>query len=191
VTRVLFLGPPDSMILRILEGGPDPVASTAEPIGVGDLVRERPGILVSHGYRHLVRRPVLEVMGWQAVNLHIALLPWNRGADPNLWSWVEDTPKGVTLHWMDEGLDSGPIIAQRQVDFWPGETLRSSYTWLQICAAALFKDWWPAIRAGRAPRLAQVGGGSFHRIRDRVPLEPLLARGWDTRVAALAGGGVA
>ena len=46
------------------------------------------------------------------VNLHPALLPWNRGADPNVWSIVERTPAGATLHWMDAGVDTGDIIAQ-------------------------------------------------------------------------------
>ncbi|MEM9666371.1 MAG: formyltransferase family protein, partial [Bacteroidota bacterium] len=46
------------------------------------------------------------------VNLHPGLLPYNRGAYPNVWSLVDQTPAGVTLHQIDAGIDTGPVLAQ-------------------------------------------------------------------------------
>ena len=43
----------------------------------------------------------------------MSYLPWNRGADPNFWSILEDTPKGVTIHIMDESIDTGDILYQK------------------------------------------------------------------------------
>ena len=53
----------------------------------------------------------------QAINLHISYLPFNRGAHPNFWSFVDNSPKGVTIHEIDEGLDTGPIIHQKKLSF--------------------------------------------------------------------------
>jgi methionyl-tRNA formyltransferase len=51
------------------------------------------------------------------INLHIGYLPFNRGFHPNLWSFLENTPSGVTIHEIDKGLNTGPIILQKQINF--------------------------------------------------------------------------
>jgi methionyl-tRNA formyltransferase len=141
--------------------------------------------LVSHGYRRIVSRDVLSCFPNRAINLHISLLPWNRGADPNLWSWAEATPKGVSIHLMDEGIDTGPIIAKRPVEMYAddGWTLATSYTELQRNILDLFRETWPSIYADAFTATAQVGAGSAHRIADKNRLAHLLARGWDTPCA--------
>ena len=60
--------------------------------------------------------------------MHISLLPWNRGYHPNIWSFLEDTPKGVTIHYINEGIDTGDIIVQKEIVIDEDkETLKSSY----------------------------------------------------------------
>ena len=97
-------------------------------------------LTLSYTYRYILTREILETLGGNVVNLHNSYLPWNRGADPNLWSIVENTPRGVTLHYMDTGLDKGAIIAQKLVGKDVGETLRSSYEKLDKEAKKLFKE---------------------------------------------------
>ena len=123
----------------------------------------------------------------RAINLHISCLPWNRGADPNLWSFLDDTPKGVTIHFLDEGLDTGPIMAQEEVDFGVGATLKSSYDDLSRKIEELFIRLWPSIRLGKIHAREQPPGGSFHHRKDRGTVEHLLYSGWDTPVADLIG----
>lgn len=53
-------------------------------------------------------------VGW--INMHPSLLPYNRGKHPYYWSIVEGTPHGVTLHLIDEGVDTGPILFQSKID---------------------------------------------------------------------------
>ena len=102
-----------------------------------------------------------------AINLHPAFLPYNRGAHPNIWSIVEDTPAGATLHCMDESVDTGDIIAQRQGEIEPTDTGQSLYSKLECCSLDLFKDTWPLIRSGDAARSAQHKGiGTYHRSSD-------------------------
>ncbi len=184
--RVLFLGPDESPTSGYLRQFGEDVAATANPIDPQTVRERQPEFVVSHGYRHIIAPNVLALMPDRAINLHISYLPWNRGADPNLWSWIEDTPKGVTIHYIDAGVDTGDIIAQRKVSFGAEETLSSSYARLQAEIDQLFREQWPAIRSGRCARRAQQGEGSSHRVADRERVEHLLAAGWDTSVGWLA-----
>jgi methionyl-tRNA formyltransferase len=47
------------------------------------------------------------------LNIHPAALPFNRGCHHSFWAIMDSTNLGATLHWMSEGLDEGPIIAQK------------------------------------------------------------------------------
>lgn len=139
---------------------------------------------VSYGYRHILKPNVLAIL--PVVNLHIAYLPWNKGADPNLWSWIENTPKGVTIHWCDHGVDTGDIIAQRTTDMNWDETLATSYQKLHADILDLFRETWPKIRSNEAPRTPQAKTyGSFHRMKDKEDVAHLLKEGWDTKVYEL------
>jgi methionyl-tRNA formyltransferase len=97
--------------------------ASAEPITTaGDY-----DLIVSYNYRHIVPRHLCEAWAGRAVNCHPSALPWNRGAHPNLWAWIDGTPHGVTIHTLAPGLDTGAIVAQRIVDLPPTGTLRTSY----------------------------------------------------------------
>jgi methionyl-tRNA formyltransferase len=184
---VLFLGRADSDVLAHLRAVEPAVVALGpdEPVDAARVRAVDPVAAVVHGYRRLIRPPVLDLLPGRIVNLHISLLPWNRGSDPNLWSFVDDTPKGVTIHHVDPGLDTGDIVAQRELAFGDEETLGSTYAALQAALLELFLATWPAIRAGTAPRTPQRGPGSAHRSADRAAVEHLLTAGWETRVGAL------
>lgn len=128
--------------------------------------------IISYGYHHIIKEPWLSKYAGRMINLHISLLPWNRGADPNYWSWRDHTPKGVTIHQIDAGIDTGPILAQAVCPMTAGHTLRSSYEALHAQMVALFAATWPGIRAGTITPTPQSGGGSFHRKSD-CTLPPL------------------
>jgi methionyl-tRNA formyltransferase len=51
------------------------------------------------------------------LNLHISLLPLNRGAHPAAWAIREGTKHGVTIHKIDSGLDTGEIVYQEEIDY--------------------------------------------------------------------------
>lgn len=186
---VLFLGREDSPVLAHLRQVEPSVVTLGpeEPLTMELIGELDPALAVVHGYRLILRRPVLDRLPDRIVNLHISHLPYNRGADPNLWSLLEDTPAGVTIHYVDEGVDTGDIIAQRRLEIGDGETLATSYAALQAAMLELFAEHWPAIRDGRCGRRPQVGPGTSHRVADRAAVEHLLTAGWDTPVAELRG----
>jgi methionyl-tRNA formyltransferase len=185
---VLFLGRDDSPVLAHLRAAEGAVRAWGpeRELTAGDVRALAPAHVVSHGYRRILRPPVLAA-GPVFVNLHIALLPYNRGADPTLWSVLEDTPAGVTIHHIDAGVDTGDVIARRAVALAGDDTLATAYARLQDALLALFAETWPALRAGTAPRAAQPREGTEHRVADRAAVEHLLTAGWDTPVAALRG----
>src|SRR5262245_54565473 len=87
------------------------------------------GVSVLFGY--ILTRDLLSLMPHGCVNLHPAYLPYNRGAYPNVWSIVDGTPAGVTLHSIDAGIDTGPIIARREVPIDPTDTGETLYRKLE------------------------------------------------------------
>ncbi|HEX6010019.1 MAG TPA: phosphoribosylglycinamide formyltransferase [Actinomycetota bacterium] len=80
--------------------------------------------VVCAGYMHLLTRHFLERFPERIVNVHPSLLPEFPGAraiDDALAAGVEET--GVTIHYVDEGLDSGSVIRQEPVPVHPADTL--------------------------------------------------------------------
>ena len=95
-------------------------------------------IIVSYNHPFILPEDVFTAPRLGAINLHVSYLPWNRGADPNFWSHAEHTPKGVSVHHIDAGLDTGDLIAREAVEFPEAATLRTSYETLQGRLQALF-----------------------------------------------------
>jgi methionyl-tRNA formyltransferase len=127
----------------------------------------RPDIGLSVLFGYILAPEFLIMFPHGVVNLHPAFLPYNRGAYPNVWSIVERTPAGVTLHYIDAGVDTGDIIAQRQVPIEPVDTGETLYRKLEQACIELFKEAWPLIRSGRAPRIRQRSDkGTYHRTKD-------------------------
>ena len=189
--RVLLLGPARPALEARIASLGDELVRTEARLDSDDPLLAGADFLISYGFRHLIPASVLAPFGERAINLHISLLPWNRGADPNLWSYLEDTPKGVSIHVLDVGLDTGPLIAQREVCDEPDDTLKTSYERLVTEIEALFCEVWPDVRASRVVSREQQGGGSVHRSADKQPYKNLLTVGWDTPVSTLRGVAIA
>jgi len=148
-------------------------AQLQEPAVLEAIKTLRPDLGVSALFGYILRRELLDLMPNGCINVHPAMLPYNRGAYPNVWSIVEDTPAGVTIHFMDEGVDTGDIIAQRQVPVEPVDTGASLYHKLEQTCIELFQETWPLIRSSQAPRIPQPQGGTFHRTRDVARIDEI------------------
>jgi len=187
--KVLLLGGdnPDSRKLKeYLIHDKNNVMFMVGKVSLDELKRFLPDIIISYGYRFILGKEIFSFPMLGTINLHISYLPWNKGADPNFWSHIERTPKGVTIHYINEGIDTGDIIAQRIVVFFEDDTLKTSYVQLQVAIQNLFLKYWPSIKNGDSPRIKQVGKGSFHLSRDKDVFGFLLADlGWDTPIKKL------
>lgn len=136
-------------------------------------------LVVSFGYRYIISSDMLSKTNGNVVNLHISYLPWNRGAHPNFWSFFDCTPSGVSIHLIDEGIDTGPIIFQNYVNFNQNEvTFRNTYNRLITEIEELFVDNIKSIIARSYNIKTQRRYGSFHKKSD-LPKE---FSGWDSVV---------
>ena len=185
--NILLLGPYRKDLIDFLSSFGDKVTTTEIPLTGDSECLFNSDFIISYGYSHILKKNILDRFPNKAINFHISLLPWNRGADPNLWSFLEDTTKGVTIHYLDYGIDTGDILAQQEVDYMPEDTLRTSYERLSKTIEELFRKVWPNIRSGKQKPIPQPDGGSYHRLSDRATFEYLFTKGWDTPVADLIG----
>lgn len=176
--KILVLSPyPEQLLPALSIPGDEIVVSTATPAEWPDA-----DFIVSYGYRTIIDKLTLLKYKSRIINLHISALPWNRGADPNFWSWFDETPKGVSIHEVDEGIDTGPVYGVSQIRFKPDHTLRSSYDVLQRTAALFFFSMWPQIRTGDIEPKPQIHNGSYHRSADKNKFFSSLPNGFDTPV---------
>lgn len=74
-------------------------------------------LIISFGYKHILTKDILENYKKPIINLHMSYLPFNKGAHPNFWSFMDNTPSGVTIHEINEKIDSGNIIVQKLIHF--------------------------------------------------------------------------
>jgi methionyl-tRNA formyltransferase len=82
-----------------------------------------PDLIVVAAYGQILRPSVLEIPRLGVLNVHASLLPRWRGAAPVQAALLAgDTVTGVTIMKLDEGMDTGPIVAKREVPILPGET---------------------------------------------------------------------
>jgi methionyl-tRNA formyltransferase len=130
-----------------------------------NVIREvEPHYVVSCGYRHIVPEEILDIPNEGCLNLHSSYLPYNRGANPNVWSIVDNTPAGVTIHWMDSGIDTGDMVARKKVQAEFSDTGKDLYEKLEDAQVELFQEVWPDIPTGELSETTQSkDAGTSHQ----------------------------
>jgi methionyl-tRNA formyltransferase len=100
---------------------------------------------VSFYYRVMVKQKDLDQFKYGVINNHPGKLPEVRGAFTNIWPISAGAPCGVTVQLMDAGLDTGPIIAEREVEIFATDTGENLWNRLVDNQYRLFCDTWPRI----------------------------------------------
>jgi folate-dependent phosphoribosylglycinamide formyltransferase PurN len=130
------------------------VADFNAPRALAFLRAVRPDLAVFTG-GGLVRRPLLEACGRALLNPHMGILPAYRGIDVVEWPFLEGRQAhpelGITLHLIDPGIDTGPIVTSRRVPIQRGDTLERLRTRYEPVMVDLLLE---GIRLGRDGRLA-------------------------------------
>lgn len=138
-------------------------------------------LVISYGYRHILKKDIIESSPAPIINLHISYLPWNRGAHPNFWSFFDSTPSGVSIHLIDENIDTGPILYQKYVNFRTEEkTFSQTYNRLMQEIEQLFQENIESIVANTFVAIPQRRMGSYHCLSDL----PENFSGWDSNIQA-------
>ena len=105
--------------------------------------------------------------GW--LNFHPSFLPFNRGKNPNFWCLVDETICGVSLHFIDEGIDTGNIVAQRKfLTSWE-DTGKTIYEKSLNTILELFKETFPKLKNDQLIQTKQnPNDGSYHRSSEQT-----------------------
>jgi len=180
--KILFLGYENSSLIKHIQKT-DEVISTSKYINLSEIKEYKPDFIISYGYKYIIKDEVLRFYPNRVINLHISLLPWNRGYYPNFWSFYENTPKGVTIHLIDEGIDTGAILFQKEIMFTNKEdTLERTYNRLRREIEKLFIKNWKSIHKGDINPYPQTSiFGSHHYRRDLEHHWEKLVDGWKTK----------
>jgi len=92
-----------------------PSGSVNAPEFLDALRRRQPDLLVSVGANQVFRRALIDLAPRGCLNLHSALLPRHRGLMPSFWALRHgDAEAGVSVFFVDEGIDTGPLLVQRR-----------------------------------------------------------------------------
>lgn len=173
--NVLMLGPLCASIKdRVLMLGDTvhPITSQNEIINKEFIRENRIDYVICFGYGKVLDKGIRQEV--PCINIHGGLLPYNRGANPNLWAWMDGTPQGVSIHFIDDGIDTGDIIKQKEITFESNTTLQLSAERILKESIAAFKETWPLIRSGQVTAIKQRGAGTYHGFSDQASLEELL-----------------
>jgi methionyl-tRNA formyltransferase len=122
-----------------------------------------PDFVVSMQAAHILGRPLIAMPRMAAMNLHFGPLPRYRGVAPIAWAIINgEDETGVTLHLIDPGIDSGPILASVPVRIARDETARSLYDRCTQAAIDLFAAEWPRVRTGELAARPQDGDALYY-----------------------------
>src|SRR5256885_3603668 len=124
-----------------------------DPEAIDQIRALAPDVIVVMAYGQILPRAVLEIPKIVSLNLHASLLPRWRGAAPIQAAIAAgDRETGVTVMYVDEGLDTGDILLQRTIDIVPAETGGSLHDRLAQIAPEPLLECLRLLAAGQAPR---------------------------------------
>lgn len=124
-------------------------------------------LVISFGYKYIFKEYQLQTLQRPIINLHISYLPFNRGAHPNFWAHYKKTKSGVSIHEIDRGIDTGPIIFRKEVRFLDSKiSLKESYNRLKVEIEKLFIENVDLIESREYKMIFPDHIGSFHAKSD-------------------------
>jgi methionyl-tRNA formyltransferase len=131
-------------------------ARIKDPQTIEEIRGLTPDVIVVVAYGQILPRDVLEISRRACLNLHASLLPRWRGAAPIQAAIAAgDCETGVTVMYMDEGLDTGEILLQRSVEILPNDTGESLHDRLAQVAPEALLESLRLLASGNAPRIPQ------------------------------------
>lgn len=132
--------------------------SLAAPAFLARVQALRADVALVAGLDRILRAPTLDALP-PTFNVHPSLLPAFRGATPEFWQLDQGvTEGGVTLHRVDAGIDTGPIVLQRRFAIEPWLDVTGLLARCIAAGVAMLDDFLGAYPAGLSPAVPQSGG---------------------------------
>ncbi len=141
-------------------------------------------LILSFGYKHIIDEKIIKKLKKPIINLHIGYLPYNKGSHPNLWSFLDQTPSGVSIHEINSDIDSGPIIFRRIIEFNKNNlTFFHTYNKLKNEIENLFIENIDKLINYKYSTVKQRKGGTIHFKKDLEILKKnKIFKGWKKNI---------
>jgi methionyl-tRNA formyltransferase len=133
------------------------------PDAIEQLHAWKPDIIIVMAYGQILPAAVLQIPRLACLNLHASLLPRHRGAAPIQAAILAgDRESGITVMYMDEGLDTGDILLQSRIELSLNETGGSLHDRLAALAPEAMHESLKVLQRGTAPRVAQESANATY-----------------------------
>jgi hypothetical protein len=146
---------------------PVPPGGCNRPDTVSLLQRMEPDVVLVFG-TGLLSPAVIAAFPGRILNIHLGLSPYYRGAGTNFWPLVNREPEycGATIHFLDAGIDTGPIVAHVRPDVLESDGPHDIGNRIIVAAASALADAALALERGGVRSVAQSGGGRLYSRAD-------------------------
>jgi len=141
---------------------------------VNKLNELQPDIILVVFWTFILPKSIFNIPNFGCINFHMSYLPFNRGKKPNVWPIVEGTPAGVSMHYIDSGIDSGEILFRKNVEVGITDTAESLYNKQTKAFVELFTEKWGDIKSNNVHPIANLlEEGTFHWDKDFKRLDKI------------------
>lgn len=165
---VLVVTKKDAYVGRKKVLTPSPVKRIAEsaniPVFTPDSIKKeyeevlkyQPDLIVTCAYGKIIPKNILDYPKYGCINIHASLLPKYRGSAPMQWALINgEKETGVTLMYMDEGMDTGDIITKQTYAIKDSDNIGTLHDELSKIGTQLLDDNLESIISGNCPRIKQ------------------------------------
>ncbi len=165
---VMVVTQPDAFVGRKRILTPSPIKSVAldnnievfTPIKIKEdynkILEVNPDIIITCAYGQIIPKILLDLPKYKCINVHASLLPQYRGGAPIHASIINgDSETGITIMYMDEGMDDGNIIKQESIKILDSDNINTLSEKLSMLGAKLLIETLPSIINGSCPNIKQ------------------------------------
>jgi methionyl-tRNA formyltransferase len=120
------------------------------------IVEYQPDLCIVVGWYWVLKPELLKIVSHGWLGIHASLLPKNRGGAPLVWAILNGEIKtGLSLFYFDEGMDTGDIVAQKEVSIEFEDTIADVLAKTENQSIEIIRENYPLLLTGGAPRLPQ------------------------------------
>ena len=144
-----------------------PPGGCNDPAVLEAMRRTAPDVVLDFG-TGLLKQPLIDAFAGRIINIHLGLSPYYRGAGTNFWPLVNGEPEfcGATIHFLDRGVDTGPMIAHVRPEIRDGDGPHDIGNKTIVAAARVQCDAAIAHTATPVPGVEQQGEGRLYKRAD-------------------------
>lgn len=179
---VLVVTSPDAYVGRKKILTPCPVKRRAIELGIPvispvkvsvdyeDIVNVKPDVIITCAYGQIVSKDILDIPKYGCINIHASLLPKYRGGAPIHYALINgEEETGITLMYMDEGMDTGDMLVSERIKIEEDDNIETLSNKLSVLGSKMIIKYLEDIIKGNIKRIKQDSSkASFARIIKRI-----------------------